>query len=487
MSSEYVAFTQNIATTSPLTDRLDTQTGATERYDGDIAIRVENLAKCYQIYDKPHDRLKQSLYPRLQRLIGKPAKRYHREFWALKDISFEVRRGDTVGIIGRNGSGKSTLLQLICGTLSTTSGKIESTGRIAALLELGAGFNPEFTGRENVYMNGAILGLSEDEIDNRFDSIAAFADIGEFIDQQVKIYSSGMYVRLAFAVIAHVDADILIIDEALAVGDAIFTQKCMRYIRDFQQRGTLLFVSHDMGSVQSLCKTSIWLNHGTTEMIGPSKEVAEAYLQFTLQETYGKDAKLHAIKNNKKSRAEESEIACEDEAVVAPLHRYGEKLTVQNNFANAKGWQTGLADLVSIQVARVSGEDGEAYSGGEQVLVTVRAKANQDLPNPIVGFVVRDRLGQDLFGENTLPFTDIAPVPIKARQEFFAEFAFRLPMLPNGQYAVMASVADGTLYDHIQHHFLHDALILTVTSSKIRWGLVGISFENVALKISDEQ
>lgn len=452
----------------------------------DIAIRVQNLSKCYQIYDRPSDRLKQFVLPRLAHITGNAEKQYFREFWALKDVSFEIKKGEAVGIVGRNGSGKSTLLQIICGTLSPTGGSIQTYGRIAALLELGSGFNAEFTGRENVYMNASVLGLSNEEIDKRFDDIAAFADIGQFIEQPVKIYSSGMFVRLAFAVIAHVDADILVIDEALAVGDAVFTQKCMRYIRDFQQRGTLLFVSHDIGSVRNLCKTGIWLGDGATQMVGASKEVAEAYLQYTLQETYGSNAKLNTIKNMIATEAAENEATLLDEKAVAPLIDYGAKLTVQDNMADAKGWQTGAADLLSIQLERLDESTKEAFSGGERVRVTVRAKANQALAQPIIGFTVRDRLGQELFGENTLPFTDINPVRIDSGQEFFAEFAFLLPMLPNGQYAVMASVANGSLYDHIQHHFLHDALILTVTSSKIRWGLVGISFEHVALKISNE-
>lgn len=202
----------------------------------DVAIRVNGVNKCYQIYDKPQDRLRQSIYPRLQRLFDRPVRQYAQEFWALRQISVDVRKGDAIAIIGRNGSGKSTLLQLLCGTLVPTSGTVETNGRVAGLLELGAGFNPDFSGRENVYMNGLILGLSKKEIDHRFNDIAAFADIGAFIEQPVKFYSSGMHVRLAFAVIAHVDADILLIDEALAVGDAVFTQKCMRFIRDFQQK-----------------------------------------------------------------------------------------------------------------------------------------------------------------------------------------------------------------------------------------------------------
>lgn len=449
----------------------------------DTTIRVSGLSKCYQIYDSPRDRLKQFILPRLQWRMGSRPKQYYREFWAIKDVSFDIKKGETVGIIGRNGSGKSTLLQMICGTLNPTTGSVYTYGKIAALLELGSGFNPEFTGRENVYMNASVLGLSNEEIDTRFDDIAAFADIGQFIDQPVKLYSSGMFVRLAFAVIAHVDADILVIDEALAVGDAIFTQKCMRYIRDFQQRGTLLFVSHDIGSIRNLCKTGIWLNDGAIQMIGASKEVAEAYLQYTLQETYGNNAKLNTVKNALEGETTENETTPANDKTISPLIDYEAKLSVQDNLADAKGWQTGVAELLTIQLVSLEGSVKDVFSGGEPVRVIVRARANQALAQPIIGFTVRDRLGQELFGENTLPFTDINPVSIDTGQEFFAEFDFILPMLPNGQYAVMASVANGNLYDHIQHHFLHDALILTVSSSKIRWGLVGIPFEQVALKV----
>lgn len=285
----------------------------------DIAIRVSNLSKCYAIYDSPRDRLKQFVMPRLRRLLGRPSKSYYREFWALRDVSFEVKKGETVGIIGRNGSGKSTLLQMICGTLTPTNGSIQTNGRVAALLELGSGFNPEFTGRENVYMNAAVLGLTKDEIDARFDEIAAFADIGDFIGQSVKTYSSGMMVRLAFAVIAHVDADILVVDEALAVGDAVFTQKCMRFIRRFQENGSLIFVSHDTASVQNLCKSGIWLKNGKIEQIGTAKSVSEAYLQYTLQEIYGDESKLITIAPeaiDEKARTEEGATNKEAQSVI---------------------------------------------------------------------------------------------------------------------------------------------------------------------------
>lgn len=251
----------------------------------DVAIKVNNLSKCYLIYDKPNDRLKQFALPRLQRLLGQKPKQYFRQFWALKGVSFEVKKGETVGIIGRNGSGKSTLLQMICGTLTPTSGSIQTNGRIAALLELGSGFNPEFTGRENVYMNAAILGLSKKEVDERFDAIAAFADIGQFIEQPVKTYSSGMYVRLAFAVNIISEPEIMIVDEALAVGDMAFQAKCMTALNRIQERGTtVLFVSHDTSAVKSLCSRGIYLEHGIVQEIGPAGDVAEHYIRKMREE-----------------------------------------------------------------------------------------------------------------------------------------------------------------------------------------------------------
>jgi lipopolysaccharide transport system ATP-binding protein len=248
-------------------------------YMTDIAIRVQNLSKCHHIYDAPRDRLKQFVVPPLQRLIRQVPKQYFHEFWALKGVSFEIKKGDAFGIIGRNGSGKSTLLQMICGTLNPTAGSIQTNGRIAALLELGSGFNPDFTGRENIYLNGSILGLTGKEIDARLDDILAFADIGDFIDQPVKTYSSGMFVRLAFAIQVNVDPEILIVDEALSVGDFFFQQKCFARIRKMRENGlTLLFVSHDMGTVRDLCPNSVYLIKGKAAFIGESQKAIRTYL-----------------------------------------------------------------------------------------------------------------------------------------------------------------------------------------------------------------
>jgi lipopolysaccharide transport system ATP-binding protein len=247
----------------------------------DIAIKVENLSKCYQIYNQPRDRLKQYILPNLQRLASQEPNQYYKEFWAIKNVSFEVNKGETVGIVGRNGSGKSTLLQMICGTLNPTSGSITTHGRIAALLELGSGFNPEFTGRENVYLNGSVLGLSHAEIDTRFADIVAFADIGDFIEQPVKTYSSGMMVRLAFAVAINVDPQILVVDEALSVGDELFQRKCFSRIEAIRKAGaTILFVSHSGGTVVELCDRAILLDANELLASGTPKQIVGRYQQL---------------------------------------------------------------------------------------------------------------------------------------------------------------------------------------------------------------
>lgn len=237
----------------------------------DLAISVRGVSKAYQIYDKPTDRLKQMIFG--------ARRKYHEEFLALQDINFDVKKGETVGIVGRNGSGKSTLLQIICGTVTPTTGSIEKQGRISALLELGSGFNVEFTGRENVYLNGAILGLSKTEIDERFDHIAAFADIGDFIDGPVKHYSSGMFARLAFSVAIHVDPDILIVDEILAVGDAAFQRRCLAKFYEIREKGcTILFVSHDQYQVKSVCQRALYLDRGRQKIFGPAGRVIDQYV-----------------------------------------------------------------------------------------------------------------------------------------------------------------------------------------------------------------
>lgn len=238
-----------------------------------IAVKVENISKVYRLYDKPVDRLKESLHPL--------RKKYSKDFYALNNISFEVNKGETIGIIGKNGSGKSTILKIITGVLSPTSGKITTNGKISSLLELGAGFNPELTGLENIYLNGTIMGYSKADMDKKLDNILSFADIGDFVYQPVKVYSSGMFVRLAFSVAINVDPDILIVDEALSVGDIRFQIKCMEKFNEFREKGkTILFVSHDIHSIKKFCDKTIWLNDGSVQAIGETNSVTDMYLDY---------------------------------------------------------------------------------------------------------------------------------------------------------------------------------------------------------------
>ncbi len=442
-----------------------------------IAISVSNLSKSYQIYNSPRDRLKQFVVPRLRRLTGKAHKQYFHEFWALKDVTFEIKKGETVGIIGRNGSGKSTLLQIICGTLNPTSGSIQTNGRIAALLELGSGFNPEFTGRENVYMNASVLGLTNQEIDERFDKIVAFADIGDFVEQPVKTYSSGMMVRLAFAVIAHVDADILVIDEALAVGDVVFTQKCMRFLRKFMDQGTVLFVSHDSASIINLCQHALWLNKGKIEHIGIAKDVVQSYTQFTLQEIYGEKIRLTPV-----TLDESVDNKVEGEQLISEDIDKKNSVSYFTQLDESSGWKTGKANIISVRLLDNFGCDSPLLTGGEIVSLEIIAVAHESIYSPILGWFVKDRLGQSLFGEHTYTYIN-PPIVINAGEKIRAIFKFKLPLLPNGDYAVTVSIAEGDPHEHIQHHWLNDALILKINSDRMRYGLVGIAFNEVSLTV----
>jgi lipopolysaccharide transport system ATP-binding protein len=482
----------------------------------DFAIRVRGVSKCYQIYDKPHDRLRQAVLPRLKRWMGQDASgvRYFREFWALRDVSFDVKRGGTVGIVGKNGSGKSTLLQVICGTLAPTAGEVEVRGRVAALLELGAGFNPEFTGRENVFMNASILGLSRQETESRFDDIAAFADIGDFIEQPVKTYSSGMVVRLAFAVIAHVDADVLVIDEALSVGDAFFSQKCMRYLRRFMQTGTVLFVSHDTGAVVSLCDTAVWLENGVKRLESTARIVSDRYLEALVEDRQGKGAfgSLNAEGGEVASLSEAGNAPAGREPVAAPApapvgvaaspagdggvpapvkdprwellrnSKYRNDIEIFEFDPSGESFGIGQGRIIDVELQAEDGRRISFVSGGETVILRIRAEALQPLGSPIVGFYVRDRLGQVLFGDNTFLTTQHAPRAMEAGQQFAARFEFQMPILPMGDYSITAALAEGTQQDHVQHHWFHDALIFRSHSSSVHHGLVGIPMRSVSLE-----
>ncbi|MDR0771016.1 MAG: ABC transporter ATP-binding protein [Burkholderiales bacterium] len=442
----------------------------------ELLIKVERLSKCYQIYGRPQDRLLQ--------MLMRGRRQYFREFWALRDISFEIRRGETVGIIGRNGSGKSTLLQLLCGTLNPTTGTVETKGRIAALLELGAGFNPEFTGRENVYLAANLYGLSNEEIDERFESIRDFADIGDFIEQPVKTYSSGMFVRLAFAVVAHVDADILVIDEALSVGDAYFVQKCMRFLRQFMEKGTLFFCSHDIGAVINLCEKAIWLDHGKMVMMDSPKKVSERYLAALCNVPDIQPAAVETVPDMATDRAAESLEDDEYHDARAPLinaSNLRNEMEILQFDPYRPGFGAGGAEIVSVRLLGKNGKPLAWMVGGEDVVLEIRAKASQELSRPIIGFVFRDRLGQAVFTDNTYLSYRFNEPTAQAGEILIASFEFRLPVMPSGKYSVAVSIGEGTQEQNIQHHWVHDALMIDVHASVVCMGLIGVPMKKIYL------
>ncbi len=360
----------------------------------DVCIAVRDVSKCYQVYEQPSDRLKQALYPRIQRSMGMAASRYFREFWALRNVSFEVRRGETMGIIGRNGSGKSTLLQLICGTLEPTSGEIETRGRIAALLELGSGFNPEFTGRENVFMNAAVLGLSEEQIQERYERIVDFAEIEDFIDQPVKTYSSGMFMRLAFAVQAHIDASIVVIDEALTVGDVFFRQKCYSRLDQLRADGAaILLVSHSMPDIEQFCERAIMLDHGDPKFIGPSGDAARHYYL------------LHQPAHQPLVSTEEEGVLelSADDGDSRPAAAAFIDISGRTQVADGRAICTGVAVLDEHGIARTS------FVQGERAIFYYEFEVSGDIGVPIVGMTISDDRGVIVHGKNNLQYPDDVP------------------------------------------------------------------------------
>lgn len=434
-------------------------------------ITATNISKSFNLYRSPFDRFKRLFKPN-----NLPADNL---FLALKNINLEIRRGETVGIIGKNGSGKSTLLQIICGTLSPTSGTINVHGRIAALLELGAGFNPEFSGRENVYLNAALYGLSRAETDARLADIIAFADIGDFVDQPVKTYSSGMFVRLAFAVVAHVDADILIVDEALAVGDAFFVQKCMRFLRKFKEKGTILFVSHDTGAVVNLCDRAAWLDHGELKMLGPAKYVSEAYLAES-QEAVSQHQWNKNIKPTSASIATRKVSTVDQRQQYLNYSKYRNDIEVfEFSPDTTEGHGTGKVVIADVRIENEHRERLSHVVGGETVCLIIQFHAKQYVENLIVGFFLKDRLGQMLFGDNTIISFIDKPMSLQAGGIAEVTFSFQMPILPKGSYSIAAAIGSGTQHDHIPHHWLHDAMILTSMSSSVSTGLVGIPMHGI--------
>ena len=401
----------------------------------EIAIKVENLVKTYKLYDSPVDRLKESLHP-LRR-------KYHHDFHALNGVSFEIMKGQTVGIIGKNGSGKSTLLKVITGVLTPTSGTVIANGKISALLELGAGFNPDLTGIENVYFSGTLLGYSRQEMDDKLEEILSFADIGEFAHQPVKTYSTGMFVRLAFAVATIVDPEILIVDEALSVGDIRFQQKCYRKMRDFKDNGkTIVMVTHDMTAVKNFCDLAIWINEGAIHRVGTAEEVVKSYnsyMVYSSEARKSKTAKVNAV-------TPDASIIWDDVSGCASFGEGG---------AEIKRISLYTADE-SRKVTTVEGK--------EDLLLMLDVEVKQDIFSPIIGFILNDRYGNHIFGTNSYVLKDEIQ-PFQSGDRVIVDFRFTFPALMNGEYVFTVAIAEGNQQNHIQHHWIHDAYLLQVASS----------------------
>ncbi len=407
-------------------------------------IRVENLSKIYKLYDAPIDRLKEAFNPF--------KKSYHHDFYALRDISFEVGKGEILGLIGRNGSGKSTILQIICGVLTPSAGTIEVNGKISALLELGAGFNPELTGLENVYFKSSILGNSKKETDAQIDDILSFADIGEFIDQPVKTYSSGMFVRLAFAVAVNINPEILVVDEALSVGDFRFRQKCLRRIKQFQQDGkTILFVSHDTGAVTEFCTRAIWLLNGKVHMDGHPAEICKNYISYM---SFGQTA------NKQKGQ----QAASQATAVRKKVDKKQDIRWIDTS--NCSSFGEKKAEIKRISFYNVASlEQIDSFEGGERVILALEIYVHEDINRPVVGFLLGDTKGIHVLGLNSKSLKK-GLQPFRKGEVNILKFEFDFPFLKVGEYAISPALAElNEAEEIIQHHWVHDAHLLRIASN----------------------
>jgi lipopolysaccharide transport system ATP-binding protein len=452
-------------------------------FSNETAIQVENLSKCYHIYNHPQDRLKQSILPRLQILAGRQPRNFFHEFWALRDVSFEIAQGETVGVIGKNGSGKSTLLQLIAGTLTPTSGTVRTSGRIAALLELGSGFNPEFTGRENVHLNGAILGLTQHEIEERFDDIAAFADIGEFIDQPVKIYSSGMFVRLAFSVNIMSKPDIMIVDEALAVGDIMFQAKCMTALKRRQDEGTtVLFVSHSVNAVKSLCSRAIYLDRGEVKMIGVASEVALHYVR-AMREVMSPEQRDLSIVTQEQPALENSSQGVNGDSKTATARVLESSMLQAFKQRVALFRQgSGEARITYVELLDTSNNPITVVDFNQQIKLRIFFEA-YDEKSLSVNFGILDSNKNNITGGNLILSTQ-SLLDVFPGDSFMVEYSLRLP-LQDGIYSVQTFLVEPVVADQVANFIdvTDDAVVFEVTKWSVAkvWPKVYL-FPNVEIK-----
>lgn len=429
--------------------------------DKDIVISVKNLCKEYSLYEKNFDQLKE--------IFSVRKRCYHKVHKALDNINIEVKKGEHIGIIGTNGSGKSTLLKILTGVVTPTSGTVEVNGKISALLELGAGFNPNYTGIENVYLNGTIMGYSRDEMIEKLDDIIAFADIGDFIDQPVKNYSSGMFARLAFAVAINVEPDVLIVDEALSVGDAFFQNKCYRKFDELKEKGiTILFVSHDIESIKQMCTRVLWIESGTQRMLGDRNEVCQAFFNMRMQKQ-NEENLIHfqQIKQIKNGKFIENNIVKK----YPLIHAKQEDI---------------ISEDVQILSSNIRDEDDNIVLSLEPdhvYEVEILVKANRDVPQMIVGFNLSDVKGIDYLAYNTYAINKEF-VSISQGKIIRVGFGFKMPSIKKGRYFLDVAVAEGMQEEHIMLSWIHRVNEVEVTWEGYDFSILKIPFKT---KISIEQ
>lgn len=403
----------------------------------DVIIKVDNLSKTFKLFNHPKDRLKEALSPF--------RKKYHHEYHALKDISFEIKKGESVAILGKNGAGKSTLLKILTGVLTPTSGKVMVRGRIAALLELGSGFNPELSGLENIYFQGAIIGFSKEEMEKKINEIVQFADIGEFINQPVKTYSSGMFARLAFSVATNTNPDILIIDEVLSVGDIRFQIRCIKRIEEMKSRGcSILFVSHSSSQVEAICNNAIWLNNGELKEIGPTNGLVRRYLNFM---AHGVDCAYLGSKE---------------------LIQMNNKTILENNswinIANSQ--KTLKKQEIDITRVRVRDSDGNAvvnlFSVPQKIFIEFEVKANCFIEKPLIGIGIMNSLNEPVIHFNSQNAQQ-AIDSIETPSSIYYEFSFTIPALKPSEYIVSIGLDDGIITANELFIHVYDAWKFTVS------------------------
>ncbi|MEH2139775.1 ABC transporter ATP-binding protein [Nostoc sp.] len=439
----------------------------------EIAISLKNVSKCYKQYARPVDRLKEILLP---------GKSHAEEFWALQDISLEIPQGETLGIIGQNGSGKSTVLQIIAGTLTPTTGEIYVNGRVSALLELGSGFNPEFTGRQNVFFNGQILGLSRAEIESKFDKIASFAEIGDFMEQPVKTYSSGMFVRLAFSVAINVNPEVLIVDESLAVGDGIFVHRCMAKIRDFQDAGgTILFVSHDIGSISRLCSKAMWINQGIIVDTGQPAEVCKHYQAWVHEEVNKRTSISFDLNNNENITAKQEEIDLA-KITIKELNPFTTKPYIA--FSGFERFGTGRAEIEHISVLDSEAQPIKLVYPGDVLKIRITTFRHDKVRKPNVGIALLDRLRTVLSGWSTeLLDKNFASYWLSKSEigRATVDFEFIWPHLAGGNYALDIAFGDGTHENLEMLDWIQNAIVIQAAVNDLVEGVFQVSGRKIRL------